>query len=316
MPTEPPSVIEIPDDTPITEWIEDEWIGKGKIYPASDVPLVIQMARSRVLAIPLTYTMYLPSRQLSITDFLKAELPVQSSALISIAAINVFSTEEPNEDITCLKTRPIPPKEWLDKLEKAFGQAWFNGAWSIVDPRYKSSHLPLWVLTYWREMKSVIEKRSIWQSAEAWLARWGKEGKELEEADRVWEMMSSLTWGLDVTALGAGSPKDSLTVLLSNNWINGGTIDMMMSQLAARVRLDPNLRKTTVVATLSLQAQINKAYKDKDYSRSSVPLLSRYTAKSDSHSTKTSLLSSMAEYLIDVARHDCMLNLTLTLKHF
>jgi len=43
--------------------------------------------------------------------------------------------------------------------------------------------------------------------------------------------------------------------------------DMMMSQLAARVRLDPNLRKTTVVATLSLQAQIKQAYKDKDYSR-------------------------------------------------
>src|SRR5882762_4082253 len=31
-------------------------------------------------------------------------------------------------------------------------------------------------------------------------------------------------------------------------------------------------------------------------------------------STQTSLLSSMAEYLIDVARHDCMLNLTLTLN--
>ena len=277
MPSQPPSVIEIPDDTPIIEWIEDEWIGKGKIYPASDVPLFIQAARSRVLAIPSTYTAYLPSRHLSITDLLNAELPAQSSALISITAANAFSTEEPNEDITCLKTRPVPPKEWLDQLEKEFGPAWFKGARSIVDPRYKSSHLPLWVLTFWRETKGVIEKRSIWQSAEAWLARWGKEGKELEEADRVREMMSSLTWGQDITALGAGTSKESLAVLLSNHWIDGGTIDMMMSQLATRVRCDPNLQKTTVVATLNLQMQINKACEVGNFSRSSAPLLSRYT---------------------------------------
>jgi hypothetical protein len=31
-----------------------------------------------------------------------------------------------------------------------------------------------------------------------------------------------------------------------------------------------------------------------------------------SRSTQSSLLSSMAEYLLDVARRDCMLNLTLT----
>jgi hypothetical protein len=109
------------------------------------------------------------------------------------------------------------------------------------------------------------------------MARWGREGKELEEADRVREMMSSLNWGLDITALGAGSPKESLAALLSNSWIDSGTIDMMMSQLAAHVHLDPNLQKTTVVATLNLQMQINKAYKDGNCSRNSVPLLSRYT---------------------------------------
>jgi hypothetical protein len=158
MPSQPSSVIEIPDDTPIIEWIEDKWIGKGKIYSASDVPLFIQTACSRVLAIPSTYATYLLSQHLSVTDLLKAELPVQLSALISIMAINAFSTEQPNQNVTCLKTRPVPPKEWLDQLEKEFGPAWFKGARLIVDPCYKSSCLPLWVLTFWREMKKVIEK--------------------------------------------------------------------------------------------------------------------------------------------------------------
>jgi len=82
------------------------------------------------------------------------------------------------------------------------------------------------VLTYWRENESVIEKRSIWQSAEAWLARWGKKERNLEELHRVREIDVILNLGLDVTVLGAGSPKDSLTVLLSNSWIDGGTIDI------------------------------------------------------------------------------------------
>ena len=79
MPSQPSSVIEILDNTPIIEWIEDEWIGKGKIYPASDVPLFIQTTCSRVLAIPSTYATYPPSWHLSVTDLLKVELVLPQS---------------------------------------------------------------------------------------------------------------------------------------------------------------------------------------------------------------------------------------------
>ena len=77
--------------------------------------------------------------------------------------------------MTCLKTRPIPPKEWLEELDKDFGQAWFNGAQSIEDKWFKNSQLPLWTLSYWKEMRIVIEKQAIWQAADEWLARWGKD---------------------------------------------------------------------------------------------------------------------------------------------
>ena len=126
-------------------------------------------------------------------------------------------------------------------------------------------------------MSIVIEKRFVWQAADEWLARWGKDGEQLEEADRAREMMTCLTWGLDVTALGARCPKENLAVLLSDKWIDNETIDMMMFNLAARVRLDSELRKTSVVATLSLQMHISRAYNTGDYSKESVPLLSRYT---------------------------------------
>ena len=132
--------IDTPDDPPHQEWVEREWIGIGKKYPVSgEVPAFIEAARSKVLAVPPVYSSYMPSREISITDLLKATLPAQSSALIMHTAVGAFSKEELNEDMTCLKLRPIPPKDWLEGLEKDFGQAWFNGARSIEDKRFKDS---------------------------------------------------------------------------------------------------------------------------------------------------------------------------------
>ena len=172
---------------------------------------------------------------------------------------------------------PIPPKEWLEELDKDFGQAWFNGAQSIEDKWFKNSQLPLWTLSYWKEMRIVIEKQAIWQAADEWLARWGKDGEMLEEADHAREMMSCLSWGLDITALGARCPKENFTVLLSDNWIDNDTIDMMMFDLAAHVCLNPELRKTTVVDALNLQMHIHRAYNTGNYRKESVPLLSHYS---------------------------------------
>ena len=99
----------------------------------------------------------------------------------------------------------------------------------------------------------------------------------LEEADHAREMMSCLSWGLDITALGATCPKENFTVFLSDNWIDNDTINMMMFDLVAHVHLDPELRKTTVVATFNLQMHIHRAYNTGNYSKESVLLLSRYS---------------------------------------
>lgn len=49
-----------------------------------------------------------------------------------------------------------------------------------------------------------------------------------------------------------------------------------MHDLAMRVRLDPVLSKTTVVAPLSLQHEIERAFRSEDYSKNAGPLLYRY----------------------------------------
>jgi hypothetical protein len=146
------------------QWCHETWINAGKTYPASDVPLSVQKARADVISIPAKYAHLIPSKRLSITDFLKGNFPSQASALISQTGSSSFSQDMPNEDLTHLATRPIPSKVWINALEKAIGQAWFDGKQSIMDVRYKNSRLPLYVLSYWREMSDVLEKRAIWMS--------------------------------------------------------------------------------------------------------------------------------------------------------
>ena len=52
----------------------------------------------------------------------------------------------PVTDTECLRTQPVPQEKVLDQLLKDFGQAWFDGAKSVVDPRFNDGHdrLPLW----------------------------------------------------------------------------------------------------------------------------------------------------------------------------
>lgn len=92
MTTQNPINVDAPDDSPLQEWVEREWIGIGKKYPIfGEVPTFIETAHSRALAMPLACSAYILSQQMSIADLLKATLPVQSSALITHSATGAFT---------------------------------------------------------------------------------------------------------------------------------------------------------------------------------------------------------------------------------
>lgn len=139
-----------------TRWDENTWIRTGKAYPSSDTPLFIRDARLKVLAIPAECAAYFPAQTLSINDFLKMDLPSRTTTLILHKAEKSFSKELPNTSLAHIAALSIPPKEYIQSLEKAFGQAWFDGEKSIIDFRHKQSWLPLWTITYWKEMSLVL----------------------------------------------------------------------------------------------------------------------------------------------------------------
>ena len=142
----------------VPPFIEKDWIKAGKQYPKGNTPYKVLWAREDRLTIPELHLKHLPAQNLPIAQFLKHELPPQSAEIITTKAQSCFHPDIPITDIKALLKRPIPPVTFLHDLEKEFGQAWFDGARSIVDHRFNNSmeRFPLWVLTVWKKLSETI----------------------------------------------------------------------------------------------------------------------------------------------------------------
>ena len=116
-------------------FFEKDWIGRGRIYNMTTIPTHVIMARSKVMEIPhQVASAQLLNTNLSIKDFLSSDLPRVSSKLISSKTSLWFNPEPPNIPISHTLLRgSIPSPDFLKQLDDNSGQAWFDGAKSVVD---------------------------------------------------------------------------------------------------------------------------------------------------------------------------------------
>jgi hypothetical protein len=189
----------------------------------------------------------------------------------------MFSQLEPNIDLTCLATRPIPPVDWLGKLNMALGQAWFDGQRSIIDPRYKDSRLPLWTIQFWKDMAEAVKKRVLWQASDEWIAKNMKDIAVVKEGEVAREVMGTLSWGIPLRALGSLTTMETLTILLSDRWLDDEIMDMLLANIAARTRTDPKLAHIAVTP-ISFHLRLHDGYKKRAYGKAFVTELHRYKA--------------------------------------
>ncbi|KAI0669608.1 hypothetical protein C8Q78DRAFT_977184 [Trametes maxima] len=264
----------MPDTSPVDarQFIPAEWIGCGKVYPEDDTPAFILAARKEALKIPVAYGSLLPKTELGILDLLEMELPFKTSAVITQDPQRSFSFNEPTEDLQVLAKRPLPSAEYVHSLHKAFSSAWFSGARSVIDNRYKQSRLPLSALTVWSEMHRIVAKAAVWRLAEQWLGRWEREPGFLEEADHARILMGVLPWGARVQALGSDTAAENLALLLSDKWLDDEIVNMLFQELYTRARRDPKLARDVAVLPLVFQQVLHNVRTKKSYSH---PLLSR-----------------------------------------
>src|SRR6266481_5663416 len=121
---------EVLDITVEKEWKPEEWFHCGKRYPESyGLPLEVIKARENLLTILDNYNL-LPSPNLTVNQLLQLKIPTIGGNLIIGKPSLAYHMEPPKGDIKWLEDWPIPPTPYIQQLEDALGQQWFNGACS------------------------------------------------------------------------------------------------------------------------------------------------------------------------------------------
>lgn len=173
-------IIEIQDEPPAFH--KGDWIGTGRQYPKAEAPLALTYYLASLLQVPDTVAEeYIPSRNLSIANFIQKKLPRVSYSLSTTKPEFCFRKEDPNEGTNALVTHELPSMAWVNGLKEHFGQAVLDGMESIEDPRYRGSRVPLWWIGFWTEMHRVCDIQRNWTKAMEWIENYSrKEPRGLE----------------------------------------------------------------------------------------------------------------------------------------
>ena len=239
---------------------ESEWIGANKEY--RDVPTHVSDAKRDRLSVPPSYEGSLPSPDLPVTDFLALRLPRVSNGIVNTKPQLWFSTGEPTTNPDCLITRAVPSPSFLKRLDEAFGQAWFDGAKSIVDPRFNESQdrLPLWTLGFWKRMASLVQSQEKWAESLRWVRkeknRPNLDQETQETLDDALATFDTIGWDCKLGYLRGATSAIRLPDILGTAWLSDDHIDMMMEELSKNVAADPDLRDKVMVAPLAFANEI------------------------------------------------------------
>jgi hypothetical protein len=249
-------------------FIDKDWIKAGKVYN-STLPSYVFLERSERMTVPDTFkatrTTIFPPPAIPITNFLAWKLPRQSSEIIASRASLWFSTDKPTTDVSVLQTRAVPPTDFIKMLEEAGGQAWLDGANSVVDHRYNNGtdRLPLWTVSFWKEIAGLHNLQAGWKRAVSWLQREmvrQADAQSKEVIVNATKLLDSLPWKTS-TSYGHGMTDTFLlSWFLGTAWLSDEHIDIMMKELDAETTYTT---PKTRIATLSFSNEIKKQFGDK-----------------------------------------------------
>lgn len=142
------------------------WIGVGNFF-SDTLPNKVYNKKWQILKVPDSFRIWLPTPTAPVSEFLNYPLPIWSSALSFCPTGQWFSSDEPPTPPEILLAHLIPPERVLKELNKVFGQNWFDGTASIMDPQFNngSERFPLWVFI----MKTVaLAKCKSWSKCKEW----------------------------------------------------------------------------------------------------------------------------------------------------
>jgi hypothetical protein len=192
-------------------FIDKDWIKAEKVYNNTTLSYVI-LEKNKRMTEPHTFkaTTIFPPPAISITDFLAWKLLWQSSEIIASRKTLWFSADKPTTDVSVLQTRPIPPTDFIKMLEEAGGQAWLDGSKSIIDQQNNNGtdRLPLWTVSFWKEIACLHDVQAGWRRAASWLQR--EMNKQIDKDSM--QLMANAKRILDVLPWKASTPHGHSTI--------------------------------------------------------------------------------------------------------
>jgi hypothetical protein len=277
-------LIHLDDIDTLPPFSPSDWIGTGKTFTPA-LPQQILAKIQRQLAIPENHSTCFPSSTVPVAQFIELKLPFQSTEIITTSAAVWFSKEPASDDIIrILSNRPVPSKEFLADLNGALGQAWLDGAQSIVDWRYNDGRerFPLWVMAFWQKMADIIGQQSLWKRSFRWLHAENAKSKHRNTSHQISmaeQVLAYLGWDVTLRYQRGAVSSSILSGFLSSAWMNDEHINMMLEDLAKTLEDVPVLASKIIIAPLAFTIQVNNTAKNTSYTRQNAGLLYKYQQK-------------------------------------
>ncbi|KAF5341928.1 hypothetical protein D9611_001095 [Ephemerocybe angulata] len=205
---------------------EKEWIEVKATYPEV-APIYLSDARAKTLAIPEHLKERFLTGNEAVEDLRQYSTPPQSGELLYTPIPTWFSKDPPTvTDTDVFFSKSIPSPDHVNLLDKAYGQAWLDGAKSIVDRRVVNTmeRLPVWTITVWKVLLGIKGAQREWNRALKWLE--SEEKKALRVGDVV--LVEKLK---EVRALAIKLPYEKKTTYLRGSATTKHLVHFMGTQL-------------------------------------------------------------------------------------
>lgn len=219
------------DLTTDTQFHHSTWIGTGKKF-SNSLPQEVYDKKREILEVPDSILTQLPTSVTLVSDFVNYPLPLQTCSFDFHQTGEWFSTDMALTFPEVLLARPIPSEKVLKTLDAAIGQMWFDGARSIVDPRFNNGteRFPLWVLSLWNKIQKMIGHQKQWRSSIQWLELITHPEDIVVQAKR---LIEKLPWNGPLCFGGASTIE--YAGFIGASWLTDTQIDMMVNVLRGRM---------------------------------------------------------------------------------
>ncbi|KAJ7204641.1 hypothetical protein GGX14DRAFT_569210 [Mycena pura] len=240
------------------QWVASQWIGCNRTF--KDIPNFVAIEAARAILVPPEIDATLPPESDSpshmyTTSHLPPWDPTADAGNVDSDAVD-FDAATPSS----LPTNPseiLPlPLQTIQRLNNAFGQAWFDGKLSIRDARDASCihFFPLWYLSYAGRLRLAARSFYHWGRAIIWLLeeRDEQEPEEEEWKERTAHLLSTMSgWTGRVGGKVHDLHFEDLADVLGENPLVGAILDTLIRDLQQRIVLQKGTASAVFLADTS-----------------------------------------------------------------